>query len=140
MAQATVGKDSSPLARANDPVSIFKTPDAKRPAKKQQAEEQPTVTTEQTPPTVTPLEDPRTRLEYLKAEQKRIAAEAKALQASLPKMSALDRVIEQQTAHCADPLLKGKVIGRIKAGQGRAEAIEAVIALTREWLEANIPE
>ena len=42
-------------------------------------------------------------------------------------------------AHAADVIAKTKVVGRIKAGQSRDEAIAAVVELVRVWLEQEIP-
>jgi hypothetical protein len=77
------------------------------------------------------------RIKQLEAQKRQLDAELKTAKAS---MNPLDRVIADQVGRNANPLLKGKVTGRIKAGQNRDEAIEAVIAAARERLQAEFSE
>ena len=75
------------------------------------------------------------RIAALQAEQKKLAAQIKEAKAA---MSPLDRVIAEQAGHQGNPLLLGKVKGRVKAGQDKDEAINAVLDLAREWLQAAL--
>jgi hypothetical protein len=139
---------SAILVTNNEPVSIFKSEKGKTTKMpKTPTEPTPEQTPEETAPVAeTPIANDQTQLdaenelERLEAEQKANAERIKALKAAMPKLSPLEKIIRQQTANPGDVLAQSRVVGRMKAGQTKAEAIAAVLELTRAWLEANITE
>jgi hypothetical protein len=143
MAQPMTGRDSAPIARDNRPVSIFAKEERTRMTSRKPAADTTTEPTKVQPEVETPVAEtpatPVADLDTLKAQRKALDASIKAAKAALPKLSPLEKAIEQQTAHPADVILRTKVAIRIKAGQPRADAIAAVLELTRAWLEQDIP-
>jgi seryl-tRNA synthetase len=90
--------------------------------------------------TETPAEQTETvtdldRIKQLEEQKRALDAQLKTAKAS---MNPLDRVIAEQAGHQGNPLLLGKVKGRVKAGQDKDEAINAVLELAREWLQAAL--
>jgi hypothetical protein len=140
MAQPMTGRDSALRAISNTPISIFAEEKKRMTSPKPTAEATPETpaTVDETPTGETPATTP-VDLAALVAQRKALDAAIKTAKAALPARSKLELVIEHQEAHAADVIAQTKVVGRIKAGQSRDEAIAAVVELTRKWLEQEIP-
>lgn len=145
MAQPMVGIESAPIIRSNRGVSLFAEETkmtSRKPANTDTTAAE-TVATETVAETPAQAETPATTAQdvaTLVAQRKALDEAIRTAKAAMPKRDALELVIEHQEAHAADVIAKTKVVGRVKAGQSRAEAIAAVLELTGAWLEAEIPQ
>ncbi len=96
-----------------------------------------TRTPAQTTPATTPAEP---TLNDLIAQKRALEEQLRAVNAAMPKLSPLDKVIAAQTAQPSKwiPLhLSNRVKARVRAGQPRQEAIDGVLAQFRTLLETE---
>jgi hypothetical protein len=130
--QAMTGRAIAPLARSNDPISIFKTEGTPHTSRKTQ----PAVTDEQR--AATDALNASTELEQAQAERKALAARIKELKAERKAARLSER--ESELSNVLVTRLAGRVRSHIKAGESQEQALDAVFQQYREAVIATLAQ
>jgi hypothetical protein len=136
MAQPMSGKDSSPVVRSNDPISIF-AKEEKKTMSRNKITEQPQIPAEQ--PQIAPVQ-PQMDLKALVEQRKTLSEQIRAAKAATPQQDRLERVLARQAGQLpwVQVRLAARIRARVAAGQAADVALETVLAEVRAAVVAQL--